>query len=382
MVHAVSVRERRGVPEVSWPQVLAWRLLRQLLEPRGTAKAPDVARALVGIQAQLASAAELAVAVRQRRPKPGEVDRALWVDRTLVKTWAMRGTLHLLPSDAAATFVASFAGLRPWEAKAWGKYHGISAAEVDRVCEAISAVLGAEPLTREELTAEIAEHVRSNRIARKLGSGWSELLKPAAFQGLLCQGPPRGRSVTFVAPSAWVKGWTVPAVDEAGSLLVRWYLRAHGPATVQHFADWWARQRASAVRPWFERLGDELITVDVEGMEAFALAEDLSTLRRAKPTGVVRLLPNFDQYVLASGRNDEAILPARQKTKVSRQAGWISKVVLLGGRIAGVWELGDDAGVEVELFEPVPIPALQQEAQHLGRFLGRELSVTTRRARR
>jgi hypothetical protein len=53
---------------------------------------------------------------------------------------------------------------------------------VDRVCEAIAVVLGSEPRTREELSTEIAEHVRSKKIAQKLGSGWSELLKPAAFQ--------------------------------------------------------------------------------------------------------------------------------------------------------------------------------------------------------
>jgi Winged helix DNA-binding domain len=27
------------------------------------------------------------------------VQRALWEERTLVKTWAMRGTLHLLPAS-------------------------------------------------------------------------------------------------------------------------------------------------------------------------------------------------------------------------------------------------------------------------------------------
>lgn len=376
----MSVRKgtgaRAAAARLTWPQVLAWRLSRQLLEPRGTLRAPAVARALCGIQAQVTSAAELAVAVRQRRPKPDEVTKALWADRTLVKIWAMRGTLHLLPSEAAPTFVASFARLRPWEAKAWEKYHGISAAEVDRVCEAISVVLGEEPLTRKELTAAIAEHVRSTTIAHKLGSGWSELLKPAAFQGLLCQGPPRERAVTFVAPSAWVHGWEVPDPEEAGSQLVRWYLRAHGPATVQHFGDWWARQRPSIVRPWFEGLADELARVDVEGMEAFALAEDLAALRRAKPTSVVRLLPNFDQYVLASGRSDEAILPATHKTKVSRQAGWISKVVLLGGRIAGVWELdGTDDTVRVEGFETLPKAALQREVDHVGSFLGRELRL-------
>jgi hypothetical protein len=147
-----------------------------------------VARALCGIQVQVGSGAELAVAVRQRTPRPGEVEEALWKERSLVKTWAMRGTLHLLPADVAGSYVATLSRLRPWEANAWERYHSISAAEVDRVCETIAAVLGSEPRTREELSTEIAEHVRSKKIALKLGSSWSELLKPAAFRGLLCQG--------------------------------------------------------------------------------------------------------------------------------------------------------------------------------------------------
>jgi hypothetical protein len=378
----VSERTSTRVAGLTWAQVLAWRMSRQLLEPRGTATAREVARALCGVQVQVASSAELAVAVRQRRPRPGEVERALWTDRSLVKTWAMRGTLHLLPADIAGSYVATLSRLRPWEAKAWERYHGISPAEVDRVCEAIAAVLGSQPRTREELSTEIAEHVRSKKIAQKLGSGWSELLKPAAFQGLLCQGPPRDRNVTFVNPHAWISGWRLPDPDDAGADLVRWYLRAHGPATVQHFADWWARQRPSVVRPWFERLNDELVTVEIEGLRAFLSSRDLPAIRRRKPTDAVRLLPNFDQYVLASGRNDEAILPPKRKAKVSRQAGWISKVVILGGRIAGVWEFGnDDGAIEVELFEPVPAPALRREARHLGGFLGHDVAVRSRSAR-
>jgi hypothetical protein len=66
---------------LTWSQVLAWRMSRQLLEPRGTATAPEVARALCGIQAQVGSSAELAVAVRMRRPRPGEVERVERVER-------------------------------------------------------------------------------------------------------------------------------------------------------------------------------------------------------------------------------------------------------------------------------------------------------------
>ena len=42
--------------------ILAWRLRRQLLDPRAPVDAPAVVRRLCGVQAQVASAAALAVA--------------------------------------------------------------------------------------------------------------------------------------------------------------------------------------------------------------------------------------------------------------------------------------------------------------------------------
>jgi winged helix DNA-binding protein len=335
----------------------------------------EVARRLVGVQAQVASAAELAVAVRRRSPRRGEIDHAI-ADRALVKTWAMRGTLHLLPADVAPIVLATLSRLRPWTAPAWERYHGVTAADVQRVLDALPDVVSDQPITREELGAAVAGRVRSKAVAGKLASGWSELLKPAAFAGMLLQGPPREGRATFVRSDAWVPSWSSPDPEEAGADLLRMYLAAHGPAAVQHVADWWARQRASVVRPWFERLGDELVTVEVEGAALFALKADLAALRRTEPNEAVRLLPNFDQYFLGAGSGSAAFVPAARKARVSRTAGWISPLVLSGGRVVGVWELDREAGrVDVEPFEPLPRSALNDEAAHLGRFLGRELAV-------
>jgi len=366
---------------VTWDQVFAFRLNRQLLEPRGTRKPAHVVGQLCGVQAQVASAAELAVAVRRRVPRSGEVDRAMR-DRSLVKTWAMRGTLHLLPAETAGTVLATLSRLEPWRAKAWERYHGVTARDVEEVVAALGSILGAEPLTREELIAEVAAHVKAKRVAERLASGWGELLKPAAFAGILLQGPPRDGRVTFVRADAWIRSWHAPDPDEAGAELVRMYLRAFGPATVQHFGDWWARQRPSVVRPWFERLGVELVAVDVDGSTAFTLADDLLALERAAPTDAVRLLPNFDQYVMGPGSGSAAFIPAARKAKVSRTGGWISPVVLKGGRVGGVWELDKDAGrIDVEAWEKLPKEALVAETAHLGAFLGRELSLGIRRSR-
>src|SRR5690606_6590085 len=85
---------------LTWNQVNAWRLAQHGLAPRLTHEAlVEVPSRLYGIHAQVMSAAELALGARMEGLTPQAVRSALWEDRTLVKTWAMRGTLHLLAAD-------------------------------------------------------------------------------------------------------------------------------------------------------------------------------------------------------------------------------------------------------------------------------------------
>ena len=356
--------------DVTWSQVLAWRMARQSLAPRSSAKVPEIVRRCAGVQAQVHPASLLGVAQRRRAPRPEDVERALWRDRSIVKTWAMRGTLHLLPADELPTVVATLRSLHPWTAPSWERYHGVKAAEVERVREAIGEVLADRVLTREELGAEVVERVRTRRVTERLGSGWGELLKPAAYAGLLIQGPPRDGRVTYTRPDTWLAGWSDPDPVEAGAGLVRSYLRAHGPATMQDVAKWWARQPVGKVRPWFERLADELADVDVEGRPLVLLAEDLPSLRRQRPSAEVRLLPAFDQYVLAPARDTPLLVPAARRDDVFRTVnGWIAPTVVLGGRVVGTWSL-DEKEVRPELWEEVPERALAEEIARVERLAG------------
>lgn len=87
----------------------------------------------------------------------------------------------------------------------------------------------------------------------------------------------------------------------------------------------------------------------------------------AEPSDGVRLLPAFDQYVLASGTNDPRLLDPARRGAVSRAAGWIAPVVLVGGRIGGTWEVSDGL-VRVALFAETPAvdeSGLLSEAAHL-----------------
>src|SRR6266511_1222085 len=163
--------------KVSWNQALAWRMHRQLLDPIGTLPVAGVVRRLCGVQAQVASSAELAVRVRRQSSRAGEVGRALSQGR-LIKAWAMRGTLHLLTPEEGGAFLSLIAAGRSWERPSWQRYFGMTTKLMDGLRGAAREALDGTVLTRDELVAAITARRGLEHIGEALRSGWGTLLKP------------------------------------------------------------------------------------------------------------------------------------------------------------------------------------------------------------
>jgi hypothetical protein len=367
---------------LTWPQVLTWRMHRQLLDPIGTSSVPQVVRRLCGVQAQVASSAELAVRVRRTSSRRGEVARALAEGR-LIKTWAMRGTLHLVTPEEGGAFLSLLAAGRSWERPSWERYFGMTNKDWDVLRPAVREALDGKLLTRDELIAAVVAQRGLAHIGEALRSGWGTLLKPLAWQGDLCFGPNRGTRVTFMRPQAASSRWAgVLAPDEAAPIVIVAYFGAYGPATVENFRNWLSRGRVSArqIRTWFSAVGDRLAEIEVDGERRYVLAEHVDELSAARPSKIVRLLPGFDQYVLGPGTEDTHVVPAKRRTAVSRQAGWIAPIVVAGGSVKGTWEL-DDGDVRVGWFReagPPPRTQLKAEVERLSSILGRDLRVEVR----
>ena len=364
---------------VSWEQALAWRMKRLLLDPIESPSVRDVVRQLCGVQAQVASSAELGVRVRRSTSRAGEVATAL-SKGDLIKTWAMRGTLHLLTPEDGAAFLSLMASGRSWERPSWQRYFGVDPGGIERLRTAAREVLDGAVLTREELVAAVTARPGLETLGEALRSGWGTLLKPIAWQGDLCFGPSRGSRVTFTTPSAASSRWAgIPDPDDAAPRAIAAYLGTYGPATSDAFGNWLAggyfgkRQ----LRAWFSGLGDRLAEVDVDGERAYVLAEHLDELASCKPTKTLRLLPGFDQYVLGPGTSDARVVPSARRAHVSKQSGWIAPVVVGGGVVRGTWEL-DGEVVNVAWFEEsgrTPRSALGAEVERLSTIIGRPLTL-------
>ncbi|MFJ4341110.1 winged helix DNA-binding domain-containing protein [Streptomyces sp. NPDC088915] len=368
--------------QVTQDQVLAWRLRRQSLAPRRTASVTELVRELAGVQAQVASSAELALATRQRRPRAGAVEEALET-REVVKTWVMRGTLHLVAAEHMAAYLSLMAAARTWEKPAWQRTFGVTPTEMAALGEVVDDVLTGRVLTRQELTEALVADGKFAALETQLTSGWGMVLKPLAWTGKLCHGPNQGNRVTFASPRDRVPGWSgTIEPEEAARTVIPAYLGAHGPATPETFDAWLTRNahRKTVVRGWFASLGQELTKVEVDGTACYVRAEDVDALASARPSEEVRLLAGFDQYVLGPGTSDTRVLRAERRKAVSRTSGWITPVVVHRGRVAGVWEITDGT-VDVQLFSEsseVPKDALEAEVGHLELCSGRSYAMSVR----
>jgi hypothetical protein len=357
---------------LTWDQVRAWRVSRQHLDRRlPSGRLLEAIRDVCGIHAQLHSSAELQLWARVSGVTPEDIRDALWRQRSLVRTWAMRGTLHLFTATDLPLYVASLRQHDRWWKGAWLRMIGLSEEELRSALDAVRDSLGATPVTREQLAAKVVKQV-GERGGKRMMSGWGEMLKPAAFHGYLCSGPPRGQSVTFVRPDRWLREWRLPDGDAAWREVLRRYLHTYGPATREEFARWWGMQPASAGRV-MKSSGDDLAEVQIEEYRASAVGEDVKGLQRAARQLPPRLLPAFDVYVVGT-RPRHSLVDPRFQDRVFRKAGWISPVVLLEGRVAGVWKQersGSRLQVTVEAFAKLSAAdrkALTEEGDRLGRF--------------
>ena len=133
-------------------------------------------------------------------------------------------------------------------------------------------------------------------------------------------------------------------------------LDGYGPFGLDELTRWTALDRP-VLRAAIAALGDELVELDTEGHRGWITAAGAAAVAAAAPSRVVRLLPGFDPYVVGALRQLDRLLPAPGlNAAVSRTSGWISPVLLDGGRIAGTWTqqtTGGRLGIEITPVRPL-----------------------------
>jgi hypothetical protein len=309
-----------------------------LIKPATGVGPADIASVMCGAHAQVLSAAELSIGRRIAGAIRADVQKAIWTDRTLVKTFGPRGTVHLLATRDLPTWTGALSTL----VSSMPRHPDpvlFTPAQADEVIAAIGDALADAELTVDELTEGIRERTGPWAVERTMDAfqdkwpRWRQLTSTAAYRGVLCFGPDRGRSVTYTNPHRWLPGFRPEDGDTALRTLVTRYLHAYGPAKPLHFARWLAIPLRRSVEV-FDELVDDMESVELDGEPGWILAGDTAVPR---PHRGLRLLPYFDAYVVAVQPRDRLYPgPAAARALTTGQAGNYP-VLLIDGVVGGVW---------------------------------------------
>lgn len=326
------------------------RVAAQGLDGRATTVVEAVRR-IVGVQAQDPRAARLAVRVRTAGLTAADVDDAVRAGR-VVRTWAMRGTLHLVAAEDfwwLRTVLGEYFAARGAPRR---RQLGLDDALLDRAATALERELTV-PRTRAEIVARLAGH---GVVLDPRSQQPPHLLAWAANTGLICRGPDIDDATLSDTPSyvlarEWLGPAPAPDPDAALTELARRYLHGYGPATAADLAAW-SGLPLTRVRP------------------AFAAAARPPA--EPAPPGLVRLLGHFDAYLLGY-RGRELAVPAGLARRVQAGGGFVMPSVTVDGRVVGLWRQTAGAGgliVHADVGRTV-LARLSDEVADLGRFLGR-----------
>jgi hypothetical protein len=358
-------------------EALGLRLEGQGLDARAPTRGLiDVCGAIGGAQAQVGSAARLSLAARVEGVTDARIRAAVEKDRTLVKTWTVRGTLHLVPARDLPLYVAAVGVSRRRRAGQWLGRAGMTEKTLDALATDIVEALEDGALNRKQIAEKVGD-AHGAHARRMLENSWGGVFHCVTNLGLVCFGPSADGQTTFVRVDQWL-GRPLQAVspEAAEAELARRFLIAYGPATVNDFAYWAGEYVPDARRMW-ERIAAERRAVTVDGRPAFVhVTTKLPGARRVRAgTPHVRLLPNFDAFLLGHRDKGGVVEPRRYK-RVFKNAGWISPVVLVDGRVAGTWALeraADRLVARVAAFKPLERAAraaVEAEAEALAAFAG------------
>jgi hypothetical protein len=343
----------------------------QLLHRPDAVRDPaEVARLTAGIQAQDPPAARLSFRSRTRRLTVADVDRARTGERSLLRTWLMRKTIHIIATEDAGWMLPLFEPpIEKWSRRRLDQL-GIPPRTQEQALRTIAAALDDGPLTR----PEAAELVTDAGIALNAQTRL-HVVGLAVTSGLALLGPDRGAQSMLVRREDWIGKPPPFDRDRALADLARRYIRAFGPATDRDFA-YWSGLALRDVRAGLDAISAELDEVRVGEERMLVLGGRLPRLPRRNQ---VRMLGGFDTYLL--GYKDRGFTTGDEhRATVSDGGGGIYPAIVRDGVVEAGWRVSRKGG-GLEIAIPASIPrhmraAVDAEIADIARFEGAPVTLT------
>ncbi|WP_250037435.1 winged helix DNA-binding domain-containing protein [Paractinoplanes maris] len=305
---------------------LGLRMTSLLLRGNAPADVAGVVEWFGAMQAQDVNSALWSLGCRLPGVTLAQVNDAL-EDRSVLRTWPMRGTVHFVPA-VDAHWMLEIMGVRALGGAAKRRETlGLDEATVDLAVEVLGAALkGGGRLTRSQCLAAMVEG--GVEVAGQRGY---HLLWYAAQRGVTAIAPHVGKEQTFVLLDEWVPSPRRPSREEALGIIAVRYFRSHGPASRKDFVGWTGLTMTDC-RTGIAVAGEALTTVDVDGAEMVMAAgtPDLGA-------GEWLALPGFDEYLL--GYKDRSLMASADDLAaiIPGGNGVFRSTLVQGGRVRATW---------------------------------------------
>jgi Winged helix DNA-binding domain len=346
----------------------------QLLHRPTSARDPaEIAGSIAGAQAQDVYAGPLTFRSRSRTLTAEDISRARTEERSLLRTWVMRMTIHMIPTEDAGWWLPLFEpGIERWSRRRLSQL-GLPEAKQEEALRVAARVLSEEgPLTR----SEVRERIERAGVQLNSQTGMHIALT-AVVSGIACLGPDRGATTCLVRREDWLGKPARFDRERALAELARRYVSAFAPATDRDFA-YWSGLPLRDVRAGLRSISGELEELRVGDRTMLAPGRGLPRLPRK---GQVRMLGNFDTYLL--GWKDRAFSVTGEHALHVKEGGggWIRPVIVEDGIVVGGWRSARKGGrLEISLNLPKAErerlgPAIEAEVADIARFEAAEALV-------
>ncbi|HTS15074.1 MAG TPA: winged helix DNA-binding domain-containing protein [Candidatus Sulfotelmatobacter sp.] len=358
-------------PTPSERRLTALRLTAQRIGSAQLATPAAVVRWMLALQAQDFPGVRWSVGLRQADGREAAVEQAC-DDGSIVRSWPMRGTLHLVAGEDLGWMLALTTPKAIASLAARRAYLGIADLDAERAREiAVASLTGGRVLARDRLLAAIeAGGVPTT------GQRGYHLLWFLAQTGTLVLGPTRARQQTFALLDEWVRAPRRLDRDEALGELASRYFRSHGPATERDLARW-SGLTLGDVRRGLAVAGAALTRLELDD-QVYHLAPETLTADGPEVTPPrVHLLPGFDEFLLGYADRTAALPRQWSRAVVPGGNGMFKPTIVADGRVVGTWRRTVGAAavvVEATPFEPVAALIRHEAAaaaERFGAFLGR-----------
>ncbi len=306
----------------------------------------EVVREICGLNAQSARAPYLSLWGRIEGFKKSELSKALYEDKLLIKTWLLRGTVHIVPVQDFTIYQKALHGYLVERLRRYlkGVSFGLKANERVKLHQSILDELRDASLTKRELLSKV-EHLMRDYRRKEQKIIMFRAIWELSHQGLICHGKPTGpwyhfKENRFTSVENWLSGKEPEGINEAEAkrILLEKYLHSYGPASIQDFA-YWTGFRVTDARKILDEVKDRIVSVKINDAKGsfLMLKEDVDVLNKIdKDMRSVRFLPEFDSIVM--GHKDKSrILNERYRKKVFLPLASVAPTILQGGRVIGIW---------------------------------------------